>query len=104
MTHAPVVEIAEHALAVLGTLLGDYTDPDEDGHCARVVVIGGSVGEGYFDVQVHRALRAGEASAAEKRGDPPPTYRVSVVVGPAPAPVSLQVVRALEAPRRGERG
>ena len=96
------MEIAEHALAVLGAMLGDYTDPDEDGHCARVVVVGGSVAEGFFDVQVHRRSPApgvAPGSAQDVRGL---TFRVSVSVGLAPHPVSLRSVQSFEAPVRGD--
>lgn len=94
-------EIGEHALAVLGTFLGDYTDPDEDGHCARVVVLpGGGVSQGYFDVQIIRAVRV-EDAAPEERVGIPPRFRVSVTVAPAPYPVVMTGIERDEASGRG---
>lgn len=92
VTNTPEREIAEHALAVLAAYLGDYTDPDEDGHCARIVVLpGGGVEQGYFDVEVHRA-----------GARPSPRLRVSVVVAPAPYPVTMKIIGD-EASLRGAR-
>lgn len=89
--NTPQREVADHALAILGAFLGDYTDPDEDGHCARVVVLpGGGVDAGYFDVEVHRAV-PGKSYAGSAR------FRVSVMVAPAPYPVNLSD----ESSRRG---
>lgn len=76
-------------MSVLGAALTDYTDPDADGHCARVVVVGGSVPQGFFDVEVYRSGHSGLR------------YRVGVSVSPAPYEVGLET---LEASKRGERG
>ncbi len=91
MTSPPEIEVAEHALAVLAAFLADYTDPDDDGHRARVFVVGGSVSEGFFDVKVAR-----EGCGVS------PRFRVSVCVGPAPEPVvGLTLVSRDEASDRG---
>lgn len=89
MTLTPQIEVAEHALSVLGSALTDYTDPDEDGHRARVVVVGGSALQGFFVVDVCRF------------GWAPVRFRVGVTVSPAPYEVALE---PFEASKRGERG
>lgn len=84
MTNLPQIEVADHALSVLGDALTAYTDPDENGHRARIAVVGGSVGQGFFDVAVLRSTAEGCA---------PSRFRVSVYVRPV-----------IEVPERGERG
>lgn len=90
MTNPPQIEVAEHALAVLAASLGDYTDPDEEGHRARVVVVGGSTSDGFFDVEVLRPS-----------GRRAPRFRVSVVVQVLPVPALVALDMADEASIRG---
>lgn len=91
MTHAPQQEVVDHALGVLAAFLSDYTDPDDDGHRARIVVVGGSVAKGYFDVEVLRAVRSEDATGDERNGVPQ-RFRVSLVITPAPHPVSQTLI------------
>lgn len=92
MTIEPQREIADHALWVLGAFLGDYTDPDDDGHRAKVIVVGGSVEEGFFDVQV---VRTGAVSYSSR-------YRVSLVVRPAPYETGMRLMSSYD--ESSERG
>lgn len=92
VTIAPQHEVAEHALNVLEVWLPGYTDPDDDGHQARVVIVNGSVEDGFLDVEV---LREADRSLR---------FRVSVTVSPAPYPVTDEAPHRGVLPSRNEPG